>query len=69
MISVEQQFAEKLHSYTLPREQINTRTKDLIDLILLLNQENRSPESFQNSLRRVFKPRNGGWAEAKSARF
>ncbi len=36
MISIEQQFAEKLHSYTLPRERINTRVKDLIDLILLL---------------------------------
>jgi predicted nucleotidyltransferase component of viral defense system len=36
MISVEQQFAEKLHAYTLPREnRTNTRVKDLIDMVLL----------------------------------
>lgn len=57
-ISIEQQFAEKIHSYTLPREQINTRTKDLIDLILLLNQKDRVPESFYRSLQRVFRARN-----------
>ena len=57
-ISVEQQFAEKIHSYTLPREQINTRTKDLVDLILLLNQKDRSLESFYRSLQRVFRARN-----------
>lgn len=33
----EQQFAEKIHAYTLPRgERTNTRVKDLIDLLLLL---------------------------------
>ncbi len=58
MISIEQQFAEKLHSYTLPREQINTRTKDLIDLILLLKYNNRTLEGFLHSLQRVFKARN-----------
>ena len=58
MISVEQQFAEKIHSYTLPREQINTRTKDLIDLILLLNQKDRTLESFYHYLQRVFRARN-----------
>lgn len=58
MISVEQQFAEKLHSYTLPREQINTRTKDLIDLLLLLKTNNRTTKAFQNALNRVFKARN-----------
>ncbi len=57
-ISIEQQFAEKLHSYTLPREQINTRAKDLIDLILLLNLNHHSPESFEYALLRVFKARN-----------
>ena len=58
MISIEQQFAEKLHSYTFPREQINTRTKDLIDLILLLKPKNRAPEAFQYALQRVFRARN-----------
>jgi hypothetical protein len=37
IISAEQQFAEKLHAYTLPRgERTNTRTKDLIDMLLLI---------------------------------
>jgi predicted nucleotidyltransferase component of viral defense system len=39
IISAEQQFAEKLHAYTLPRgERTNTRTKDLIDLLLLIRE-------------------------------
>ena len=58
MISVEQQFAEKIHAYTLPRECPNTRTKDLIDLILLLQFKNRAPEVFQYALHRVFRARN-----------
>jgi predicted nucleotidyltransferase component of viral defense system len=40
VISAEQQFAEKLHAYTLPRgERVNTRTKDLIDMVLLIREE------------------------------
>ncbi len=40
VISAEQQFAEKLHAYSLPRgERGNTRTKDLIDMVLLIRQE------------------------------
>jgi len=36
-ISKEQQFAEKLHAYTLPRpDGINTRVKDVVDMALLL---------------------------------
>ncbi len=35
-----QQFAEKLHAYTLPRQdRINTRAKDLVDLVLLIETE------------------------------
>ena len=37
MIPREQQFAEKLHAYTLPRNTANTRVKDLVDLALLIN--------------------------------
>ncbi len=32
----EQQFAEKIHAYTLPRAKPNTRVKDLVDLVLLI---------------------------------
>ncbi len=35
MIPREQQFAEKLHAYTLPRDPANSRVKDLVDLTLL----------------------------------
>ncbi len=33
----EQQFAEKLHAYTLPRKVLNSRTRDLVDMVLLIN--------------------------------
>lgn len=36
-LSCEQQWAEKLHAYTRPREtRPNSRTKDLVDLVLLI---------------------------------
>ena len=37
MIPREQQFAEKLHAYTLPRKgAANTRVRDLVDMVLLI---------------------------------
>ena len=36
MISREQQFAEKIHAYTLPRSSPNSRVKNLVDLALLI---------------------------------
>lgn len=58
MISIEQQFAEKLHTYTLPRgDRVNSRAKDLIDMVLLLNMKNLKLEECQNALQRVFKAR------------
>lgn len=36
MIAREQQFAEKIHAYTLPRNSQNSRVKDLVDLTLLI---------------------------------
>lgn len=36
MIAREQQFAEKIHAYTLPRNAANSRVKDLVDLALLI---------------------------------
>jgi hypothetical protein len=36
MIAREQQFAEKIHAYTLPRNVANSRVKDLVDLVLLI---------------------------------
>jgi hypothetical protein len=37
-ISSEQQFAEKIHSYSVPRETPNSRTKDLVDMVLLIQK-------------------------------
>ena len=36
MIQREQQFAEKLHAYTLPRAAPNSRVRDLVDMALLI---------------------------------
>ena len=37
MIPREQQFAEKLHAYTLPRQgAVNSRVRDLVDMVLLI---------------------------------
>jgi hypothetical protein len=36
MIQREQQFAEKLHAYTLPRITPNSRVRDLVDMVLLI---------------------------------
>lgn len=58
MISIEQQFAEKLHTYTLPRgDRINSRAKDLIDMVLLLNMKNLKLDECRQALQRVFKAR------------
>ncbi len=58
MISVEQQFAEKLHAYSLPREQrVNTRTKDLIDMLLLLQLRKVDGKNLRNIAQKIFKVR------------
>jgi predicted nucleotidyltransferase component of viral defense system len=59
MISIEQQFAEKLHIYTLFRgEKVNTRSKDLVDMVLLLNMKVLKPDEMLQMLQKVFKKRN-----------
>lgn len=57
MISREQQFAEKTHAYTLPREdRENSRVKDLVDLLLLL-QTDMEPDRVRRNLRMTFERR------------
>jgi hypothetical protein len=56
-ISPEEQFAEKLHAYTLPREgRHNSRVKDLVDLILLMEQSKldlvRLPQAIRDTFQR-----------------
>ena len=58
MISIEQQFAEKLHAYTLPRgDRFNSRVKDLIDMVLLLNMRAPKPDEMAQAVRKVFDKR------------
>jgi predicted nucleotidyltransferase component of viral defense system len=58
IISAEQQFAEKLHAYTLPRgERVNTRTKDLIDMVLLINRETLDKSKTAAAVRATFMKR------------
>lgn len=59
MISVEQQFAEKIHAYTLPRnDRKNTRVKDLIDLVLLADIRDIRPSRLKAALKKIFRVRN-----------
>ena len=56
-ISREEQFAEKLHAYTRPRTgRPNTRVKDLVDMLLLLDsgtiEQSRLAENIQATFRR-----------------
>ena len=53
-ISREQQFAEKLHAYTLPRSATNSRVKDLIDMTLLIRSGRLAPEGTADALRLTF---------------
>ncbi|NGX50329.1 MAG: hypothetical protein K1060chlam2_00173 [Chlamydiae bacterium] len=58
MISVEQQLAEKFHAYTLPREhRLNSRVKDLIDMLLLIQLRPINAASFGTILQKVFASR------------
>ncbi len=58
-ISKEQQFAEKLHAYTLPRiDRLNTRVKDLVDMLLLMHEGFMEEALVRDNLHKVFQRRN-----------
>lgn len=58
-ISKEQQFAEKLHAYTLPRtDRFNTRVKDLVDMLLLIREGFIGEDVVRENLGKVFHRRN-----------
>ena len=58
MITKEQQFAEKIHAYTIPRGgQVNSRVKDLVDLLLLLERDDFDFSFCAQALQIVFKVR------------
>jgi hypothetical protein len=50
MIAREQQFAEKLHAYTLPRNSVNSRVKDLVDMALLVGSGGLDRRRVLNAL-------------------
>jgi len=53
-----QQFAEKIHAYTYPwTGRQNTRTRDLVDLLLLLERQPPAPEDTRASLAATFMAR------------
>ena len=57
MIAREQQFAEKIHAYTLPRSAQNSRVKDLVDLALLIGSGGLDEQRILDALRLTFERR------------
>lgn len=58
MIPREQQFAEKLHAYTLPRKgAANTRVRDLVDMVLLIQSETLARNKVSEAIRLTFERR------------
>jgi hypothetical protein len=57
-ISKPQQFAEKLHAYTFPwQDRVNTRTKDLVDLVLLIETGGVTPDEVKEAIANTFAKR------------
>jgi hypothetical protein len=57
MIAREQQVAEKIHAYTLPRNAANSRVKDLVDLALLIGSGGLDKQRIMEALRLTFERR------------
>ena len=57
MIAREQQFAEKVHAYTLPRTGANSRVKDLVDLALLIKSGGLEKRRILDALHLTFERR------------
>jgi Nucleotidyl transferase AbiEii toxin, Type IV TA system len=57
MIAREQQFAEKIHAYTLPRNTANSRVKDLVDLALLIGSGRLDKQRILDALHLTFERR------------
>jgi predicted nucleotidyltransferase component of viral defense system len=57
VISQEQQFAEKIHAYTLPRKTPNSRVKDIVDILLLIERGVLKTDKLKNALSKTFQRR------------
>lgn len=59
LLSKEQQFAEKLHAYTLPdRQTPNSRVKDLVDMALLISRLSLNSDNLLVAIQETFNRRN-----------
>ena len=56
-LSVEQHWAEKFHAYTRPREMPNSRVRDLVDLVLILEHEAPATERVRAGVDATFQRR------------
>jgi hypothetical protein len=57
-MSSEEQFAEKVHAYTLPREgRENSRVRDLVDLVLLIEPSRLDVVRLRNAIHETFQRR------------
>ena len=56
-LSVEQHWAEKFHAYTRPRETPNSRVRDLVDLVLILEHEAPATERVNAAVDATFRRR------------
>ena len=78
-LSIEQHWAEKFHAYTRPRETPNSRVRDLVDLVLILEHEAPAIERVSAAVDATFQRRGthpvpdvvpeppSGWAKSFSA--
>lgn len=57
LIAREQQFAEKIHAYTLPRSTPNSRVKDLVDMALLMGDGTSDRQRILDALQLTFERR------------
>jgi len=58
ILPIAQQFAEKVHSYTLPRKSgINSRVKDLVDIVLILDKDAPARELVKPAIEATFNHR------------
>jgi hypothetical protein len=57
IIAREQQFAEKVHAYTLPRSNRNSRVRDLVDMVLLVQSQSLQMDRTRDALHRTFERR------------
>ena len=57
-ISREEHFAQKLHAYTMPRkDRANTRVKDLVDLVLLIESDALDVDRLKRDIADTFRRR------------